>query len=77
MEVKITIEIEIGGEKKTLTYEEGERIYNDLKKVYDRTITIGGREFWPPPDKWPTSPWTIPPTVMYGVMTPPTTTYKE
>ena len=71
MDVKISIEVEIKGKKEALTYEEGEALYNELKKVYDKTITIGGRDFLPAPNPWryPDIGYP-PPTVLYGVMPP-------
>jgi hypothetical protein len=83
MEAKIKIEIEINGKIETISYEDGLAIYNELKKIYDRTITIGDRDFLRPDfDKLiPWRPTTDKPSVvmMYGVQTPPegSTSCKE
>jgi hypothetical protein len=83
MEAKIKIEIEINGKVETISYEDGLAIYNELKKIYDRTITIGGRDFlkYDPNQLLPWRPTTDKPPVvmMYGVQTPPegSTSCKE
>jgi len=75
MEAKIKIELEINGKVETISYEDGLAIYNELKKIYDCTITIGGRDFLKPDfDKLiPYKPRTDIPSIvmMYGVQTPP------
>jgi hypothetical protein len=69
MEAKIKIELEINGKVETISYEDGLTIYNELKKIYDRTITIGDRDFLKPQfDKLiPYKPSTV---MTYGVQTP-------
>jgi hypothetical protein len=75
MEAKIKIEIEINGKVETISYEDGLTIYNELKKIYDRTITIGDRDFlkYDPNQLLPWRPTTdkSPSIMMYGVQTPP------
>lgn len=45
MEVKIKIEIDIEGRKYELDYEEGQKIYNQLWKVYGNKNTISATAY--------------------------------